>query len=89
MYGLIFYNVHLGINLPQKHQPLFWPIPLLNLQTVQALLCYTIAHIYIYLYIYIYVYIYIYMYIYIYIYILYIYIFFYSLPLTPYVFFVN
>ena len=37
VYGLISHNVQLGINLSQKHQPIFLLSTLLNLQTVQAL----------------------------------------------------
>ena len=46
IYGLISHNVHLGINTPQKHHPIFLLSALLNLQTVQALHFQTIPPIY-------------------------------------------
>ena len=46
IYGLISHNVHLGIDQPQKHHPIFLLSALLNLQTVQALHFQTIIFIY-------------------------------------------
>ena len=36
IYSLISHNVHLGIKPPQKHHHLFFPSPLLNLQTFKV-----------------------------------------------------